>query len=869
MLISKPMRLLPATINPQRLAQFFNPAILEDDVPRSQAMFALKIAMVAGMVWTLVFSLVLLPFTSNLAILLSMILVSGVSFTVNLRLIQKEKLALAMLLHVCATDVLALYCVLTLTGFLTEYGLLMLVNAILVGLVLGYRWMYAVMIGHVGFALFLQHLTSTGLVTVAAQPIPTLVRLALFTFSASFLLAIVYSQRHITTKSVDLYREKQRAQRQERLLVDVVQSLDDMIVVTDSQGHITLVNHALCRALGYEQAELVGQPLSLHLDAKGGFCLHKDGRRMWVTTSTAALKDNNGQVTGMMTIVRDQTALRKAESALRIINRRYEQAMGIVKAGFFEIVVSRREVHLDSNLKQMLGIRDSSQCRDFADYLQHVHVDDIATVVNAMRSLVVSAATQVEIEIRALSASRELRWLMICATTIIDELSGERHLLGTVVDVTGQRAAREALGYRDAILSAINYAAESYLTDADWKVITPRVLARLGQVLKASRAYVFENAQSAEGRILTSQRFEWTDGKAPPQIDNPNLQNLDYESIGFGEWLVRMKHGQPVYGNVRDLPPLLSAFLRAQAIESIALMPIFVHAHWWGVLGFDFCEAPREWTRTELELLETAARILGTAIQRSQTERQRFQAAVERERMHILSSFISKAAHEFKTPLTIINTNAYLISRFSEKEAELRISKVQQIQDQVKQIDRLVEAMVLMTRLDTEPLNDLRETSLNTLVETAVYSFMPIAQSRKQTLILHPAPEIPLVHCDEIKLERAIANLIDNAIKFTPEGGTVRVSVRVTSLSQVLVEVVDTGIGMDSDTRRRLFEHFFRHDQAHSTRGLGLGLPIARRIVELHGGSISVDSHLGRGSTFTIWLPLVQVSDAPPSTVSV
>jgi len=124
--------------------------------------------------------------------------------------------------------------------------------------------------------------------------------------------------------------------------------------------------------------------------------------------------------------------------------------------------------------------------------------------------------------------------MMVRATTIINKRSGERHVLGTVVDVTEQRAAREALNRRDSILSAINYAAESYLTDADWKVITPRVLARLGQALSVSCAYVFENTHSADGKILASQRFEWIDGKAPPQIDNPNLQNVDYVAM---RWL--------------------------------------------------------------------------------------------------------------------------------------------------------------------------------------------------------------------------------------------------------------------------------------------------------------------------------------------
>jgi two-component system phosphate regulon sensor histidine kinase PhoR len=137
-----------------------------------------------------------------------------------------------------------------------------------------------------------------------------------------------------------------------------------------------------------------------------------------------------------------------------------------------------------------------------------------------------------------------------------------------------------------------------------------------------------------------------------------------------------------------------------------------------------------------------------------------------------------------------------------------------------------------------------------------------LAQARHQTLKLGNFEIIKVVG-DADQLKRAILNLVDNAIKYTPEEGIVTISLR-SGNRWAQVAVTDTGVGIDATDQSQIFSRFYRVEKARSRAGggTGLGLPIVKYIVEAHGGRISLDSEEGKGSTFTLWLP--QISEQSP-----
>ena len=185
---------------------------------------------------------------------------------------------------------------------------------------------------------------------------------------------------------------------------------------------------------------------------------------------------------------------------------------------------------------------------------------------------------------------------------------------------TGQfRALQATLRTREAILSAVAFASMRFLNDPDWEKSIADILARLGEAADVSRVYIFEMFADAEGVLRATQRHEWVAPGIKPEIDNPDLQNMDLMQMGLQRWVPALLSGETIHGIARELPASERAILESQDILSIAVVPVIAGSECWGFLGFDECRFEREW-RTELDALRTAASTLGGALTRQRYE---------------------------------------------------------------------------------------------------------------------------------------------------------------------------------------------------------------------------------------------------------
>lgn len=227
---------------------------------------------------------------------------------------------------------------------------------------------------------------------------------------------------------------------------------------------------------------------------------------------------------------------------------------------------------------------------------------------------------------------------------------------------------------------------------------------------------------------------------------------------------------------------------------------------------------------------------------------------LEKQRTHLLANFIQDAKHEFKTPLSRINTKLYLMQRATDPQKRDEIASA--IEEQVSQIDHLVDSLMLMARLDTtdstahDPVNiRLILTSLITDVGSRLYE-------NNLSLRSEIPDNIPIIRGDMNDLYEAFARIFDNAIRYTPHRGRINVHVRVVS-SHIVIEINDTGSGISKEALPRIFDRFFREDLAHTTSGIGLGLSIAKKIIEQHGGGIHISSRIDFGTTVQVRLPTI------------
>lgn len=235
---------------------------------------------------------------------------------------------------------------------------------------------------------------------------------------------------------------------------------------------------------------------------------------------------------------------------------------------------------------------------------------------------------------------------------------------------------------------------------------------------------------------------------------------------------------------------------------------------------------------------------------RKQAQIREMEITLERERLNLLKQFIQKTAHEFRTPLTAINTAAYLMARTQDETQ--RQQRIKQINDQVSLISNLMDMILKTTRLEDSTLDfqpvDI-QTLLNELCQTLQSKYVD------KTLNCRISGDLPRFTGDATALQDAITALIENAERYGREDGTITVTA-FPSADYIVITVQDEGQGIEADALPHIFQTFYRYDAAHSTPGMGLGLSFARRIIQMHGGNIDVESKTNHGTTFFVYLPV-------------
>jgi signal transduction histidine kinase/ActR/RegA family two-component response regulator len=262
-------------------------------------------------------------------------------------------------------------------------------------------------------------------------------------------------------------------------------------------------------------------------------------------------------------------------------------------------------------------------------------------------------------------------------------------------------------------------------------------------------------------------------------------------------------------------------------------------------------ERPRHrWlTRSTVPVRGISAEYLGRLVVYTDITEQR---ELDRQR----SDFLTVAAHELRTPLTPLSMYLQSIDRRLARGQVVEGELVTKARRQVERLGRLVEDLLDVSRLESRRMRvRFEDVDLNQLVDAVVTDFR--AQTRNHDMALHRASAAVLVQGDHERLEQVLVNLLQNAMKYSPQGGPILVTVDRTE-GEARVSVKDAGIGIPEEEHAKLFQRFFRAANATTRHysGLGIGLFVSNEIVQRHGGRFEVQSEVEKGSTFTFYLPL-------------
>jgi PAS domain S-box-containing protein len=298
--------------------------------------------------------------------------------------------------------------------------------------------------------------------------------------------------------------------------------------------------------------------------------------------------------------------------------------------------------------------------------------------------------------------------------------------------------------------------------------------------------------------------------------------------------------------------PQIAPLVAELGYEALAVVPLSVEGQPLGALALAF-SAPQCLVEDDRNLLLAMTGQAAQAIARARLYND------VREALDTRDSFIAIASHDLRSPLTALLGQADLLERRLLTSAPEQLARrVRLIIEQAQRLNRMVDALLDISRIQSGQLEiSVAPLDLTDLVARVVAVIQPTLSQHRLELV--GAPTALRVAGDEVRLEQVLYNLIGNAVKYSPEGGAITVEV-VREAAQARLTVCDEGIGIPAEALPRLFERYYRAANA-STSGMGIGLYAAREILALHGGTITVVSTEGQGSSFTISLPCLAEDD--------
>ncbi|MBK8033176.1 MAG: PAS domain S-box protein [Chloroflexi bacterium] len=608
----------------------------------------------------------------------------------------------------------------------------------------------------------------------------------------------------------------------------LAENVNDVIIRLAPDATLTFATASITRLLGYPLEELIGQggfsivhpddlvmsqttvanALVAHLPY---FTLverirHKDGHYIWVEGGNSNVYDPaTGELVEMVGVLRDMTARRQAEEALRESEERYRLLAENVNDVLFRVDAKGAITFITASAHNVLGYAPDELLDVPVSTL--AHPDDMATAIEVVQNTFIAQGTHLTLNARVLHKTGVYVWVEIAATLVHDPRTAQAvELIGVLRDVTERKLAEDALRASE----------EKFRTFLE----------------AAPIATVIANMQ---GRVVVVNQ-------AAAELFGYERSELIGRSIGV---LVSEEYRKEQFNRVNS--GSTQSNQRTFFFESMGLRR-------------DGSRFPCD---TQLSFIETSEGAMVMSHVIDTTQRKQAEAALkqslaqERELGELKSRFVSMASHEFRTPLAAILAATETLSLYRDRMDKAQIEgRLERIRQQVTYMRDTMEDVLNLARMQAGRVKfEPRSGDVAALAREIVNEFD--SQIEFQGRLVFTCATAPLhAEFDERLLRQIFSNLIHNALKYSIHNQSVSVHL-LDSEAAFRLRIEDHGIGIPDDDLKHLFEPFHRAKNVGTISGTGLGLSITRQSVELHGGTITVESREGVGTTFEVIIPKV------------
>lgn len=439
---------------------------------------------------------------------------------------------------------------------------------------------------------------------------------------------------------------------------------------------------------------------------------------------------------------------------------------------------------------------------------------------------------------------------------IMTNLDGEIiGLVGVSADITERIRSEEELHKKDILLGGMAVASNVLLAESNLDNAINQTLELLGASTHADRVYIVKNNGSEAGEPLGVLLYEWPQNTSSSMKSADGLQDRAYYPI-FSRWYSVLSKGQPIRGMVKAFPEAERLIMDSNGIKSTILLPIMMEDKFWGFIGLDDCHVERVWTSMDASILHVASASIGQAIIRKQAENALIGAKEKAESANSSKSeFLANMSHEIRTPINaVIGLTELLLKTDLLQEQR---DYVETIRNSGNSLLSVINNILDFSKLDSGKMElnqqpfDLRACLKESL------DLVSMGALEKGLILEYTIDnDVPkAILGDPGKMKQILINLLGNSVKFT-EKGNVSVTISSKCLEandyEIYFAIKDTGIGIPKNKICQLFQSFSQVDTSTTKRygGTGLGLAISKRLVELMGGKIWVESEFGKGSVF-------------------
>ena len=672
-------------------------------------------------------------------------------------------------------------------------------------------------------------------------------------------LAVMAAARHLASGREEPLAPLEDAREVAEGLAAIVEASPLAIIATDTQGNIELWSPAAERMFGWSQDEVLRRPLPIvpveftpeyaelrrralagdRLLGVEGVRLRRDGSAIDVSVSTAPLTGPDGTVRGTMVAVEDITERRRRDDELRRSEERFRFLFQRSPLATW-VVDSESLRFLDVN---EAAVRQYGYSRE--EFLSmdagRLHAPE---ALGRLRQVLASGGAE-------LAALRHLRrdgsLIDVEISTGDVQYSGRPAVLVTVLDVTERKKADDRLRFLETagrVLGAL-FEYEDRLEST----------ARLA--VPALADFCTIDVLREDGRLARAKAVHADPSKEPLLAVEPYhpapAESGDGVAAALGGQAGLLEHASDeALRTGGDAPPA------SLGVRAVMRVPLAARGRMLGIMTLASTDPARRFTPEDLSLAAELAGRAALLLDNSRLFREAQEATCAREEI------LAVVSHELRNPLhaivVLVDTLLQWLPSDSFRARERR--QLESIHQVSRQMARLVQDLLDVTRIEGGHFS-IRpgEEEVGSVLEESLESLLPVAEGEGVQLQVQAGEGLPAAHADRQRIAQVLVNLVSNALRVTPRGGVVTVGVE-SSGSDLLFRVSDTGPGIPEDHLPRLFQRFWRPAGATGL-GAGLGLTIARGIVEAHGGRIWVETS-PQGSTFWFTVPAAARDDREP-----